>query len=149
MRLTGSSHTTVTQGRSVSTASSDSGRSTRSMVGVAALTPQWCPARVTSLDRMARVGTSRVWMALGIVYVVWGSTYLAIRIGVAPTGGTGLPPLLLSGVRFTLAGGLMLALFARRPAPDRRPDPLGPRQWAASGFVGAALLLGGNGLVSI
>lgn len=96
-----------------------------------------------------RRASTPVWSALAIVYVVWGSTYLAIRIGVAPSGGTGLPPVLMSGVRFTLAGAVMLALFGRRPAADGRPDPLGRRQWAASAIVGAALLLGGNGLVSV
>jgi drug/metabolite transporter (DMT)-like permease len=95
-----------------------------------------------------RAGTP-VWVALGIVYVVWGSTYLAIRVAVAPSHGTGLPPLLMAGVRFTIAGLLMLALFGRRPAADGRPDRLGPRQWLASGIVGSALLLGGNGPVSV
>ena len=92
---------------------------------------------------------ARVWGALWIVYIVWGSTYLAIRVGVRPGHGTGLPPLLLAGVRFTIAGLLMLAISVRRPAPDGRPDPLGKRQWGAAAVVGLALLLGGNGLVSI
>ncbi|MBV9292046.1 MAG: EamA family transporter [Frankiales bacterium] len=95
-----------------------------------------------------RPGT-RVWLALWVVYIVWGSTYLAIRVGVHPSSGTGLPPLLLAGARFTLAGALMLAFTVRRPAADGRPDPLGRRQWAAAAVIGLALLLGGNGLVSI
>jgi drug/metabolite transporter (DMT)-like permease len=93
--------------------------------------------------------SAKVWGALWVVYLVWGSTYLAIRIGVQPTHGEGLPPLLMAGMRFTLAGVLMLALFARRPAPDGAPDPLGWRQWGAAAVIGCALLLGGNGLVSI
>jgi len=91
----------------------------------------------------------RVWLALWTVYLIWGSTYLAIRVGVHPTTGRGLPPLLLAGARFTLAGLVMLAATARRPAPDGRPDPMGARQWGAAAVVGTALLLGGNGLVSI
>lgn len=90
-----------------------------------------------------------VWLALWTVYLVWGSTYLGIRVVVHPTTGTGLPPLLAAGVRFTTAGLLMLAVTVRRPAPDGRPDPLGVRQWAAAAVVGLALLLGGNGLVSL
>src|SRR5437763_694092 len=43
----------------------------------------------------------------------------------------------------------MLAVTVRRPAADGRPDPLGPRQWAAAAVIGVALLLGGNGMVSI
>src|SRR3954453_10418613 len=92
---------------------------------------------------------ARVWLALWVVYLVWGSTYLAIRVAVHPAHGTGLPPLLLAGARFTLAGLLMLAVTVRRPARDGRPDPLGRRQWAAAAVVGCALLLGGNGLVSL
>jgi len=90
-----------------------------------------------------------VWLALWVVYLVWGSTYLAIRVGVAPSHGAGLPPLVMSGIRFTVAGLLMLAIFGRRPAADHRPDPLGAKQWLATTIVGCALLLGGNGLVSI
>lgn len=93
--------------------------------------------------------SAKVWGALWIVYLVWGSTYLAIRVGVQPSHGEGLPPLLMAGVRFTVAGVLMLALFVRRPAPDGRPDRLGWKQWGAAAVVGNALLLGGNGLVSI
>ena len=90
-----------------------------------------------------------MWLALWTVYVVWGSTYLAIRVVVHPSHGVGLPPLLAASVRFVLAGAIMLAATVWRPAHDGRPDPLGPRQWAASAVVGLALLLGGNGLVSL
>jgi drug/metabolite transporter (DMT)-like permease len=90
-----------------------------------------------------------VWLALVVVYVVWGSTYLAIRVLVHPSHGVGIPPLLGAGARFVVAGLLMLAVTVRRPAPDGRPDPLGPRQWGAAAVVGLSLLLGGNGLVSI
>jgi drug/metabolite transporter (DMT)-like permease len=96
-----------------------------------------------------RSADARVWAALWVVYIVWGSTYLAIRLGVRPSHGTAVPPLLLAGGRFTAAGLLMLAFAVRRPAADRRPDPLGPSQWGAAAVVGIALLLGGNGLVSI
>jgi drug/metabolite transporter (DMT)-like permease len=92
---------------------------------------------------------ARVWFALWVVYIVWGSTYLAIRVVVHPSVGTGLPPLLAASARFVLAGALTLAVTVRRPAPDGRPDPLGWPQWGACAVVGTALLLGGNGLVSI
>ena len=93
--------------------------------------------------------TARVWLALWTVYLVWGSTYLAIRVLVHPTNGAGLPPLVSAGLRFGFAGLLMLAVTVRRPAADGRPDPLGTRQWAAAAVIGVALLLGGNGMVSI
>jgi drug/metabolite transporter (DMT)-like permease len=98
---------------------------------------------------MGQRAGARVWAALWVVYLVWGSTYLAIRVAVHPSHGTGLPPLLLAGARFTFAGLLMLAVSARRPAADGRPDPMGRRQWSSAAVVGLALLLGGNGLVSI
>jgi drug/metabolite transporter (DMT)-like permease len=93
--------------------------------------------------------SARVWTALWAVYLLWGSTYLAIRVAVHPTHGAALPPLLLAGARFTLAGAVMLALTVRRPAPDGRPDPLGRNQWAAAAVIGLALPFGGNGLVSV
>lgn len=100
-------------------------------------------------DVARRASAARVWAALWVVYLVWGSTYLAIRVGVHPSHGAGLPPLLLAGARFTFAGLLMLAFTVHRPAADGLPDPLGLRQWTSAAVVGVALLLGGNGLVSI
>lgn len=106
-------------------------------------------ATLTAASPRARASTAQVWAALTTVYVVWGSTYLAIRVSVHPSGGAGLPPLLMAGVRFGLAGAVMLALTAGRPTADGQPDPLGYRQWAAAAVVGLALPAGGNGLVSI
>ncbi len=92
--------------------------------------------------------TAKIWLALGIVYLVWGSTYLAIRYAIgADTGDAGFPPLAMAGVRFLIAGLGLFAVTVGRPAPDRRPDPLGWPQWRAAAIVGVALLLGGNGLV--
>lgn len=78
--------------------------------------------------------------ALGIVYVVWGSTYLAIRVGLET-----LPPFLMVGARFLVAGALLYAVAVRRG------DVVGDRprwpQWRATLVVGGLLLVGGNGLV--
>jgi drug/metabolite transporter (DMT)-like permease len=68
---------------------------------------------------------------------------------VHPSHGEGLPPLLLAGTRFALAGVIMLAVAVRRPAPDGQPDPLGRRQWLSAAVIGLALPFGGNGVVSI
>jgi drug/metabolite transporter (DMT)-like permease len=92
---------------------------------------------------------ARIWLALWAVYLLWGSTYLAIRVAVHPSHGVGVPPLLLAGVRFTVAGLLMLVLTVRRPAPDGLPDRLGAKQWGAAAIVGLALPFGGNGLVTV
>src|SRR2546423_7309248 len=79
-----------------------------------------------------------VWTALWAVYIVWGSTYLSIRVADRT-----LPPFLMAGARFVLAGGLMYAWAIRRG--DSVGDRPGPKQWIASTIVGGALLLGGNG----
>ena len=103
----------------------------------------------TSIPTSGRRVDARVWLALWVVYIVWGSTYFAIRLGVRPDHGAAFPPLIYAGIRFTLAGLLMLAFTVRRPAADGRPDPLGARQWFAASVIGVALLVGGNGLVSL
>jgi drug/metabolite transporter (DMT)-like permease len=80
----------------------------------------------------------RIWTALLIVYVVWGSTYLAIRIAIET-----LPGFSMAGVRFLLAGGLLYAWAIRRG--DRVLDAPGWPQWRAAAITGAGLFLGGNG----
>ena len=88
------------------------------------------------------------WIALGVVYLVWGSTYLAIRVGVGH-----LPPLLFAGARYVIAGALLYPI-ARRTAPDRhvpaqeRARP-GARAWLAGAVVGILLLFAGNGGVTV
>ena len=85
---------------------------------------------------------SLVWAALGVVYLAWGSTYLAIRVTVET-----MPPLLASAARFLIAGSVMyLFLVARRGRSGIRVTT---GELAASAAVGAALLLGANGLVMI
>ena len=80
----------------------------------------------------------RIWTALLALYIIWGSTYLAIRFAV----GT-IPPFLMAGTRFLVAG---IILFAwRRLAGDPAPTA---RQWRSTAIIGLLLLLGGNGLVS-
>src|SRR5438445_13867980 len=57
---------------------------------------------------------SRVLLALGSLYVIWGSTFLGIRIALE-----GFPPLMLAGLRFAIAGGATYAwVRARRSAAD-------------------------------
>jgi drug/metabolite transporter (DMT)-like permease len=76
---------------------------------------------------------ARIAVALGIVYVVWGSTYLAIAVADQT-----LPPLLMLAVRFGLAGGLLYAWSAcRGDLAVARP---GRREWTAAALVGGLLL---------
>lgn len=81
------------------------------------------------------------WAALAVVYVVWGSTYVAIRVGVRD-----IPPLGLAGARYLIAGALLYPIAIRTgDAQTRAEDRLGRRQWLACGLVGMLLLALGNG----
>ena len=83
-----------------------------------------------------------VWTALWIVYIVWGSTYLAIRVVVET-----LPPFLSGGVRFLIAGSILYAFLAiKRGVSTMRVTR---RELVSCGLIGTALLLGGNGLVLV
>ena len=78
-----------------------------------------------------------IWAALGAVYVIWGSTYLAIAIAVQT-----LPPLFSAGLRFCFAGLVLLGFIA-----VRRGLRVGREQLAAAATVGLLLIVGGNGFV--
>ena len=77
-------------------------------------------------------------MAFAAVYVIWGSTYLAIRFGVAT-----IPPFIMAGTRFAVAGGLLYAWARLRGAPA----PVA-REWFSAAVVGALLLFIANGGVT-
>lgn len=78
-------------------------------------------------------------LALLLVYVVWGSTYLGIRLALE---GGALPLTMVSGGRFIIAGSLMYAVLRWRgsPAPTRR-------QWRNLAIMGLTMLVLGNGMV--
>src|SRR5438045_2094778 len=78
-----------------------------------------------------------IWTALGTVYAIWGSTYLAIAIAVQT-----LPPLLSAGLRFSVAGLTLLGLIALRSRLH-----VGRDQLLGAALVGLLLLVGGNGFV--
>lgn len=77
-------------------------------------------------------------LAFAAIYLIWGSTYLAIRFAIET-----LPPFLMAGARFLVAGAL-LYLWARLRG-EERPTAA---NWRATAILGGLLLLGGNGLVS-
>ncbi len=76
-----------------------------------------------------------IWAALLAVYVVWGSTYLAIRFAVQT-----MPPFLMASARFLIAGSVLYAW--RRLKGDPAPTTI---EWRSAAVVGLCLLLGGNG----
>lgn len=82
-----------------------------------------------------RVSTLAIWSALSVVYIIWGSTYLAIRFAVET-----MPPFLSAAARFTISGGFLY--FWRRLSGDPTPTSLERRNAVV---VGLFLLVGGNG----
>jgi drug/metabolite transporter (DMT)-like permease len=84
------------------------------------------------------VSRVRLVLAFACIYILWGSTYLAIRVAVET-----LPPFLMAGTRFLLAGGFLYILASRQGAPR----PTG-RQWQNAAIAGVPLFVMGNGGVS-
>jgi drug/metabolite transporter (DMT)-like permease len=81
-----------------------------------------------------------IWTALAAVYVIWGSTYLGIRISVET-----LPPFVSGGLRFGAAGVVLAAILVlRRGTAALRVTS---RQLAGAVLAGTLLLAGGNGVV--
>ena len=76
-------------------------------------------------------------IAFATIYVVWGSTYLAMRVAIET-----MPPFAMAGVRFLIAGALLFAFLMVRGAAWPTAA-----QWRHNTIVGTFLLLGGNGLV--
>jgi drug/metabolite transporter (DMT)-like permease len=81
-------------------------------------------------------------LALAVLYLVWGSTYLAIRVMVED-----VPPLLGAGVRFALAGLLLAGGLVALDGPARLR--IGLRQAASAALTGMFILVGGIGLLTV
>jgi drug/metabolite transporter (DMT)-like permease len=92
---------------------------------------------MSEIKSQENASTLKLVLAFGAVYIIWGSTYLAIRYAIET-----LPPLLMAGSRFIIAGGILYAWARMRGAP--RPEA---GSWRRPALVGALLLLGGNGMV--
>lgn len=87
----------------------------------------------------------KIAVAMGLVYVIWGSTYLAIRFAVQT-----LPPLTMSGFRFLLAGGALWAWCALRGGGSAgRGARVTAAHWRSSLVIGVLLFLCGNGFVVV
>ena len=90
---------------------------------------------MSSSSKKGSTSSVAIWSALIAIYIVWGSTYLAIRFAVET-----MPPFLTAGFRFLIAGGV-LYIF-RRLRGDKAPLRL---EWRSAAIVGLFLLVGGNG----
>jgi drug/metabolite transporter (DMT)-like permease len=89
---------------------------------------------------VARPQVSRsAWLALAIVYVVWGSTYLGIELAIRT-----MPPFLMASVRFLIAGPLLYVWATRRGDRSDRPTA---RHWLSAFLIAAPMLAIGNAAV--
>jgi len=89
------------------------------------------------MDANHRPPTWQILLAFSIIYFVWGSTFLAIRIGVME-----VPPFLLAAMRFLLAGGALYAWMRIRGATAPTA-----RQWASATLLALLIFVGDYGLV--
>jgi drug/metabolite transporter (DMT)-like permease len=81
---------------------------------------------------------SKIWLALLALYIVWGSTYLGIKVAIET-----IPPFFHASIRF-LISGIILVIW-QRSADQSMPTR---KQWVSTAIIGTLLLLGGNGLVA-
>jgi len=88
-------------------------------------------------EPIAAPRASTVALAFAAIYLIWGSTYLAIRVAVQT-----IEPLTMAGLRFAVAGAGLYAF--NRLVGDPRPTLA---EWRAAAIVGGLMLLGGNGAV--
>jgi len=105
----------------------------------AAFTPPSAPAAATAAAAPGRgaaaVSTAHVAIALATVYVLWGSTYLAMRLAIAT-----IPPFTMAAARHLTAGAILYTFARLRGAPRPRAE-----HWRSTAIIGALLLLLGNG----
>jgi drug/metabolite transporter (DMT)-like permease len=89
------------------------------------------------MDAASKPRAWKVWLAFAIIYFVWGSTFLAIRVGVRE-----VPPFLLAGMRFLVAGVVLYGWMRARgtPSPTRR-------EWSAATFLAVLIFVFDYGLL--
>jgi drug/metabolite transporter (DMT)-like permease len=93
---------------------------------------------MTTPQPVSETAPWRILVALGAVYVIWGSTYLGIRFAIES-----VPPFLMAGARNTLAGGLLFAWTLTRGIAAPRLA-----HWRSALIIGGFMLVGGNGGVT-
>ncbi|HEX8280329.1 MAG TPA: EamA family transporter, partial [Chthoniobacterales bacterium] len=77
-------------------------------------------------------------LAFAAIYLIWGSTFLGIRVAIES-----IPPMLMGGVRWSIAGALLYAILRWRGAP--RPTL---RDWGTAAIIGGGIIFAGNGSVT-
>ncbi|HKP93860.1 MAG TPA: EamA family transporter [Chthoniobacterales bacterium] len=87
----------------------------------------WVPSR-----------TAQIVLAFASIYLIWGSTFLGIRVALET-----IPPMVMAGLRWTVAGWLFYLFLRWRGAP--RPSA---RDWRSAGLIGGGIVFAGNGSVT-
>lgn len=94
--------------------------------------------QLTAASGDARASKAQLIAAFAATWLIWGSTYLGIRFAIET-----MPPFLMAGSRFLIAGGIIL-VWARWRTGERTS----PAQWRSAAIIGTLLLMGGNGAVT-
>src|SRR2546423_12297419 len=87
---------------------------------------------------LLRTRLLRVIIAFAAVYLIWGSTFLGIRIAIQT-----IPPGIMAGMRWSIAGALFYGALRWRGAP-----PPSARDWRTAALIGGGIIFGGNGTVT-
>ena len=96
---------------------------------------------MTNPDTSPRTSRGAVAAAFAATYTIWGSTYLAIKLAI-----DSVPPFLMAGARFFLAGAILYVIARRRSATRERLTWV---HWRSALIIGACLLLAGNGIAAL
>lgn len=86
---------------------------------------------------------SKVWVILVALWIINGSSFLAIKVSIDT-----IPPLLSAGIRFTISGSILFAAYFFRREYEHEHVEIGKQQWKDTIILAAALLLGGQGLLT-
>src|SRR5918996_307571 len=107
--------------------------------------PSTCLYSVKQLGLHHQQKRTRIWIILIALWVINGSSFLAIKISIDT-----IPPLLSSGIRFIIAGSILLSIYLlrERKNPNKSQEHIGWQQWRDSIILAALLLLGGQGLLT-
>lgn len=86
---------------------------------------------------------SKVWLILVALWIINGSSFLAIKISIDT-----IPPLLSAGIRFSIAGSILVSAYLIRKEYEHEREHIGKKQWKDTIVLAATLFLGGQGLVT-
>lgn len=86
---------------------------------------------------------SKVWLILVALWIINGSSFLAIKISIDT-----IPPLLSAGIRFSIAGSILISAYLIRKEYEHEREHIGKKQWKDTIVLAATLFLGGQGLLT-